>query len=96
MGVEGKLIHGQVLIWAGLALVSVVVLAQLVKYPGKILVWILKSAVLGCLFIFAANWVGQYFHFHLPFNAVTTMIAGFLGLPGLAALVTLKLWITAL
>lgn len=81
--------------WVGLTLIAIFVLAQVAKYPGKILFWIVKSVILGCLFVFAANWVGQYFHFHLPFNAVTTMIAGFLGLPGLAALVTLKLWIIA-
>ncbi len=93
MGVDGTLIHGKVFIWVGLLLIAVVLFSQIVRYPGKIFIGILKSAVLGCLVIFATNWVGQYFHFHIPFNAITTMTAGFLGLPGLAALITLKLWI---
>ncbi|MCL6594563.1 MAG: pro-sigmaK processing inhibitor BofA family protein, partial [Alicyclobacillus sp.] len=49
--------------------------------------------VLGCLFIYAVNWVGQQFHFHLPLNPVTALTAGFLGIPGLVALVALHLWL---
>lgn len=85
--------HGEAVIWIGAGLLLIFILAQFFKSPGK-LVWKLsKSVVVGCFFIFAVNWVGEYLHFHLPFNPATAFIAGILGLPGLAALITLKLWI---
>lgn len=82
-----------VILWAGLGIIALVVLAQVVKYPGQIFWKVVKSAILGCLFIFAVNWVGQYFHFHLPFNPITALTAGFLGIPGIAALITVELWL---
>ncbi|MCL6516604.1 pro-sigmaK processing inhibitor BofA family protein [Alicyclobacillus sp.] len=83
--------HG--LVWIGLALVGVFVVAQVVRYPGQVFWWLVKSAALGCLFVFAVNWVGQYLHYHLPFNPITALTAGFLGIPGLAALILLHLWL---
>lgn len=80
-------------LWLGGGLIGVFVLAQLLQHPRQIVWKLSKSAVLGCLFVFAVNWIGQYFHYHLPFNAVTALTAGFLGLPGVAALITLQLWL---
>ncbi|AEJ42133.1 pro-sigmaK processing inhibitor BofA [Alicyclobacillus acidocaldarius subsp. acidocaldarius Tc-4-1] len=39
--------------------------------------------------------IGSYLGFHLPLNPITVLAAGFLGLPGLAALVVLHLWVLA-
>lgn len=80
-------------LWLGGGLIGIFILAQILQHPRQIFLKLVKSAVLGCLFILAVNWVGQYFHYHLPFNAVTALTAGFLGLPGVAALVTLHLWL---
>jgi inhibitor of the pro-sigma K processing machinery len=77
----------------GLFLVGVFVVTQFIRYPGQLLWKIAKSAVLGCLFVFAVNWIGQYFQFHLPFNPITALTAGLLGIPGVIALVVLKAWI---
>jgi inhibitor of the pro-sigma K processing machinery len=43
--------------------------------------------------VLAVNWIGGYFHYHLPLNPVTALVAGFLGLPGVAALITMQLWL---
>jgi len=88
-----SLFHGHWWIWAGAAMVLLYVIAQVVKYPKQILWKLGKSAVIGCLFVIAVNWVGSYFHYHMPLNAVTTLVSGFLGLPGVAALVALQLWV---
>lgn len=87
------MIHSQWILWAGAGLIALVVVAQVVKYPGLIFWKLVKSAVIGCLFIFAIDWVGQYFHYHLPFNPLTALTAGFLGIPGVVALVSLQLWL---
>ncbi len=83
----------QLLIGIGLFLAGVYVVSQFVRYPGQMFWKLAKSAVLGCLFVLAVNWIGGYFQFHLPFNPITALTAGFLGIPGVAALVVLKAWI---
>lgn len=83
----------QLLIGLALFLVGAVVITQFARYPGQMVWKLVKSAVLGCLFVLAVNWIGGYFQFHLPFNPVTALTAGFLGIPGVAALVALKLWV---
>lgn len=88
-----NLAHVSIFLWVGLGLVAVFVIAQLIQYPRKILFRLVRTAVFGCLFVFAVDWVGQYFHFHLPFNIMTAATAGLLGIPGVAALVALHLWL---
>lgn len=79
-------------LWTGIALVGLFALSQVARYPKQVFWRFAKAAALGCLFILAVNWVGGYFHYHLPFNPYTALVAGFLGVPGMAALVTLHLW----
>lgn len=81
------------LLWGALILAAFFTITQVVQYPGRIAWKVAKSVVMGCLFILAVNWVGQYFHYHLPFNVLTTLAAGFLGIPGVAALVAMHLWV---
>lgn len=83
----------QMYIWVGLVLIGLFVLLQIVKYPKQVLWKLVKTAVLGLLFVFAVNWVGQSFHYHLPLNAFTAATAGILGIPGVAALVALHVWL---
>jgi len=86
-------LHGHWLLWCGAGLVLLFLIAQVVQYPKLILFRLAKSAVFGVLFVVAVNWIGGYFNFHLPFNPATALTAGFLGIPGVAALVTLHLWV---
>jgi inhibitor of the pro-sigma K processing machinery len=83
----------QLILWVGVGLVALVVVIQVAKYPSQVFWKLMKSAVVGCLFIFAIDWIGQYFHFHMPFNPLTALTAGLLGIPGVIALVTLQLWL---
>ncbi|WP_400161774.1 pro-sigmaK processing inhibitor BofA family protein [Brevibacillus sp. TJ4] len=49
--------------------------------------------VIGAILLFFTNLVGEMASFHIPINPITALLAGFLRLPGLAALVVIKLWI---
>lgn len=53
----------------------------------------LMQLVIGAVLLFFANLVGELAQFHIPINPVTALLAGFLRLPGLAALVVIKLWV---
>lgn len=80
-------------LWIGLGLVAIFVLVQIFQHPKQVFWLIVRTAVMGCLFILAVDWVGQYFHYHLPFNPLTAAAAGLLGVPGVAALIALQLWL---
>jgi inhibitor of the pro-sigma K processing machinery len=49
--------------------------------------------VIGGFILYFANLAGGIFGFSIPFNAITVGVAGILGIPGVAALVCIKLFI---
>jgi inhibitor of the pro-sigma K processing machinery len=49
--------------------------------------------VIGAILLFFTNLVGEMASFHIPINPITALLAGFLRLPGLAALIVIKLWV---
>ncbi|MDV5703273.1 pro-sigmaK processing inhibitor BofA family protein [Robertmurraya sp. GLU-23] len=61
--------------------------------PIRIIGQGLIKILIGALFLFFLNAFGNQFNIHVPINLMTSAISGFLGLPGLAALVAVQLWI---
>ncbi|RSK25458.1 pro-sigmaK processing inhibitor BofA [Bacillus sp. HMF5848] len=53
----------------------------------------LIKIMIGALFLFFLNSFGTYFGLHVPINIVTSIISGFLGIPGVAALAVIQLFI---
>ncbi|GGE06371.1 hypothetical protein GCM10011571_04390 [Marinithermofilum abyssi] len=53
---------------------------------------VLYTAV-GALVLFLLNWAGEWIHFRIPINPVTSFIIGVLGVPGLVCLVLVKVFI---
>ncbi|MFD1708126.1 pro-sigmaK processing inhibitor BofA family protein [Siminovitchia sediminis] len=49
--------------------------------------------MIGALFLFFLNAFGNQFGLYVPINFVTAAISGFLGLPGVAALSVIQLYI---
>ena len=60
-----------------------------VRFVGKLVVKIL----IGGILLFFLNTLGTSFDIHVPINAITTVVAGILGIPGIAALVVIKMFI---
>ncbi|MDZ5609705.1 pro-sigmaK processing inhibitor BofA family protein [Bacillus pseudomycoides] len=60
-----------------------------VQFIGKLFV----KVMIGVVFLFAVNVLGTYFGFHIPINIGTASISSFLGIPGICALVIIKLYI---
>lgn len=46
--------------------------------------------LIGALFLFFLNTFGSVLDIHIPINLVTSAVSGFLGLPGVAALIAIK------
>ncbi|WP_066371691.1 pro-sigmaK processing inhibitor BofA family protein [Neobacillus fumarioli] len=49
--------------------------------------------VIGALFLFFLNTAGNRFGIHVPINFITSSVSGFLGIPGLLALVAIEHWV---
>ena len=71
----------------GLALLFLII--KLLKWPLKILI----NGILGIILLYITNIVGSYIGFVLPVNAISALIAGFLGIPGIIFLVLFQFFI---
>ncbi|MBS4216685.1 MULTISPECIES: pro-sigmaK processing inhibitor BofA family protein [Neobacillus] len=49
--------------------------------------------LIGALFLFFLNTAGNQFGVHVPINFATSAVSGFLGIPGLCALVAIQQWV---
>ncbi|WP_027410574.1 pro-sigmaK processing inhibitor BofA family protein [Anoxybacteroides tepidamans] len=49
--------------------------------------------ITGALLLFVLNAIGNSFSFHIPINLFTSSISGFLGVPGVAALIIIEKYI---
>lgn len=84
----GELDYGMVAAYAvGIFLLYIIgrSLAAPFKFIGKVVL----NLVLGGVILVFINYIGQYIHFHIPFNAITALTAGFLGIPGVVLLIVL-------
>lgn len=60
-----------------------------VKFIGQAVIKVL----IGALFLFFLNVAGNRYGIHVPINFATSVVSGFLGIPGLIALVAIQKWI---
>lgn len=75
-------------VWLGLAIILLTV--GLLK-PWGLIGRIIYLVMLGVLLIGIVNLVSPYLGIRLPLNVLTVVVAGFLGIPGLASLILLQL-----
>jgi len=79
-----------------LVVVGLLLLVSASKSMALPIRWVGMAAlqvVIGAVLLFFANLVGEMAGFHIPINPITALLAGFLRLPGLLALVVIKLYI---
>lgn len=75
---------------------GLIIVVLLVGAPIKALRFVGQGVVkllIGALFLFFLNIVGNQFGIHIPINVVTSAVSGFLGIPGLFALVAIDTWV---
>ncbi|HHY24537.1 MAG TPA: hypothetical protein GX527_09955 [Clostridiaceae bacterium] len=56
----------------------------------RILIKLIYKVVIGGVIIFLINLVGGILGFHMALNVMSSLIIGFLGVPGIILLITLK------
>lgn len=72
---------------------GLILLLLFIGAPLKPIRWIGGAVVkllIGALLLFFLNLFGTSINLHIPINLVTTLVSGFLGIPGLCALVAIQ------
>ncbi|MCI1945917.1 pro-sigmaK processing inhibitor BofA family protein [Clostridium luticellarii] len=76
-----------------IAIVGLYILVKVFSWPLKILFKLIVNAVLGVILLIIVNFIGRYFGFNIGINAITALIAGFFGIPGVIFLIIFKLFL---
>ncbi|MBU5455192.1 pro-sigmaK processing inhibitor BofA family protein [Caproiciproducens sp. MSJ-32] len=76
------------LVFGLIGLVLLIIVLKILKWPFKILI----NGIIGLVLLYLANILGSYLGFTIAINAVTALIAGFLGIPGIILLVVFQLF----
>jgi inhibitor of the pro-sigma K processing machinery len=73
------------------AVIGLFIVVRLLAWPLKILIKLIINAVLGTILLFLVNLVGSHFGVVIGINVVTSLIAGFFGVPGVIFLIVFKM-----
>jgi inhibitor of the pro-sigma K processing machinery len=73
----------EVVLYFVIAIVAMVILVKVFSWPLKILGKLIANGALGVLLLLLVNFLGIV----IPINAVSALIAGFLGVPGVIFLI---------
>lgn len=74
-------------------LIVVLLVAGAPLKTGKLFGQAAIKLVIGAVLLFLLNTMGNHYGIHIPINLFTTAVSGFLGVPGLAALVAVDLFV---
>lgn len=85
----------RVLLWLlfAVSLVTLLLLFVRNKYALHVVGKIAMIGVVSVLLLYAVNWIGAIYSFHLPINSATVATVGLLGLPGLALVTAVQFFI---
>lgn len=72
-----------------ITMIAVLVIAKIFAWPLKKILKLLLNIIVGLVLILVVNNLGVNIGLHIPFNKVTALIAGILGIPGVISLIVL-------
>lgn len=75
------------------AIIALIIIVKLFAWPIAILIKLVINGVAGAVLLFLVNAVGTVFNFSIGINAITALIAGFFGVPGVIVLIIFKLFL---
>lgn len=75
-----------------IAMVALIIIVKIFSWPLKLLIKLVINGLLGVFLLALLNYFGQDFGIFIGINAVTALIAGFFGIPGVIFLVVFKLF----
>jgi inhibitor of the pro-sigma K processing machinery len=84
----------EVAVYFIIAIVAMVIVVKLFSWPLKMLGKLIINGVFGVLLLLLVNFISGftgYSQIYIEINALTALIAGFLGVPGVIFLIIFKL-----
>ncbi|GAA0117603.1 pro-sigmaK processing inhibitor BofA family protein [Clostridium senegalense] len=75
------------------AVIGLFIIGKLFAWPIKILMKLIVNGILGGILLLLINFVGGPFGIYIAINAVTALIAGLLGIPGVLFLIIFNLMV---
>lgn len=78
------------LIAYAVGLVLLYLMARMLFLPIRLLLVLVYNGLIGGVLLWLVNLVGGYIGLHIGLNPVTALLAGFLGLPGIAGLAAIR------
>ena len=78
-------------IWFILAILILYLVVKFFRWPFKILWKLILNGVLGFVLLLLVNFVGGVFGISVGINVITSLIAGFFGVPGVIFLIIFSL-----
>lgn len=73
-----------------LAVIAVLVVVKILAWPFKKIIKLVINILLGLLIIAVVNTFGEGLGIAIPFNVVTALVAGVLGVPGVIFLILIN------
>ncbi len=70
----------------------VVAASKSVTKPLRWVGLVALQLVIGAVLLFFANLVGEMAGYHIPINPITALLGGFLRIPGVLALIVIRLY----
>lgn len=78
-------------IWFILAILGLYLVVKFFKWPFKILWKLIVNGVLGVVLLLLVNFIGNGYGISVGINIITSLIAGFFGIPGVIFLIIFSL-----
>ncbi|MEG2310381.1 MAG: pro-sigmaK processing inhibitor BofA family protein [Clostridia bacterium] len=73
-----------------LTIIAILIVAKILSWPLKRIFKLLINILIGLLLILIVNIFGVNIGLHIPFNILTALVSGILGIPGVLCLVILN------
>lgn len=74
----------------GISVIAVIILAKILSWPLKKILKLLLNVAIGVLIIVLVNTFCGSIGLHIPFNIITALVSGILGIPGVLGLVLIN------
>ena len=73
-----------------LTVIAVLVIVKLLSWPFKKIIKLCVNIVLGLVMIWLVNTFGAGIGISIPFNIITALVSGILGVPGVICLIIIN------
>lgn len=77
----------------GIAIILLFIVVKIFAWPIKVFIRLCVNGFLGAVLLWIVNFFGATFGITVGINAITALIAGFFGIPGVIFLIIYKMFI---